>query len=268
MTSGPAYHFEPAWSPDGARVAFAYTVDRQSRDRHREPRMAVASRPISSHPSVDIQPAWSRDGKSLFFTSARAGGWRIFRHDFAARHRHAADERHPAGGVAGRQAPRVRAERPARARPRDQRVTNGPRRGDRVSNGAGVDAGRSEHSLRHRGRRIERHPDRAGRRRRADRADDGRRAPRDVAGGQPRRHALRLRAVRRRRADALHRGHHGRARERLAQGADHGAPERDADRPRADSRGRTRRPARRRRGSTSTPATDVTTRRTGCSTGR
>ena len=38
---------------------------------------------IASHPRVDIQPAWSRDGKILFFVSARAGGFRIFRHDFA-----------------------------------------------------------------------------------------------------------------------------------------------------------------------------------------
>ena len=84
LTSGPAYHFEPAWSPDGARLAFAY----QSTGNLE---IGIVSadggtvETISPHPRVDVQPAWSRDAKSLFFVSARAGGFRIFRHDFTTK---------------------------------------------------------------------------------------------------------------------------------------------------------------------------------------
>ena len=82
VTSGPAYHFEPSWSPDGSKIAFSY----QSTGNLEIGIVGADGGPeqtIASHPAVDIQPAWSRDGKSLFFASARAGGWRIFRHDFA-----------------------------------------------------------------------------------------------------------------------------------------------------------------------------------------
>ena len=81
VTSGPAYHFEPSWSPDGSKIAFSY----QSTGNMEIGIVGAdggTEQTIASHPAVDIQPAWNRDGKSLFFASARAGGWRIFRHDF------------------------------------------------------------------------------------------------------------------------------------------------------------------------------------------
>ena len=82
ITAGPAYHFEPAWSPDGTRIAFAF----QSTGNLEIGIVGAdggAVETIASHPRVDIQPAWSRDGRSLFFVSARAGGFRIFKYDFA-----------------------------------------------------------------------------------------------------------------------------------------------------------------------------------------
>ena len=82
LTSGPAYHFEPAWSPDGTRVAFAYQAT-GNLEVGIVPADGGVVETIASHPRVDIQPVWSRDGRSLFFVSARAGGFRIFRHDFA-----------------------------------------------------------------------------------------------------------------------------------------------------------------------------------------
>ena len=101
VTSGPAYHFEPAWSPDGSRIAFSF----QSTGNLEIGIVRADGGPeqtISSHPAVDIQPAWSRDGKSLFFTSARAGGWRIFRHDLETKRRHADRARHSARRLARR----------------------------------------------------------------------------------------------------------------------------------------------------------------------
>jgi TolB protein len=83
VTKGPAYHFEPAWSPDGTRIAFSY----QSTGNMEIGVVSAdggAEETVAPHAAVDIQPAWSRDGKSLFFASARASGWRIFRHDLAA----------------------------------------------------------------------------------------------------------------------------------------------------------------------------------------
>ena len=80
LTSGPAYHFEPAWSPDGRRIALTMDVG-----GNLEIGVVTADggrvEPVSPHPRVDLQPTWSRDGRSLYFVSARARGWRIFRHD-------------------------------------------------------------------------------------------------------------------------------------------------------------------------------------------
>jgi Tol biopolymer transport system component len=86
LTKGPEYHFEPAWSPDGARLAFTYEKPAAGRDKSNLDIGLVsadggAEQPVIASPAVDIEPAWSRDGKSLYFVSARAGGFRIFRHD-------------------------------------------------------------------------------------------------------------------------------------------------------------------------------------------
>jgi hypothetical protein len=81
ITSGPAYYFEPAWSPDGTKIACSFVTNGNLEIGI----VSAAGGPvetIAASPRVDVQPAWARDGKSLFFVSARAGGFRIFRHDF------------------------------------------------------------------------------------------------------------------------------------------------------------------------------------------
>ena len=84
LTSGPNYHFEPAWSPDGRRIAMSMDVSGNLEIGVVSADGGAVER-VSSHARVDLQPAFSRDGNSLYFASARAGGWRIFRHDFATK---------------------------------------------------------------------------------------------------------------------------------------------------------------------------------------
>src|SRR5262245_15380150 len=79
LTKGPNYYFEPAWSPDGSRIAFSMDID-GNLDVGVVSAEGGAVQRITEHRAVDVEPTWSRDGASLYFVSARAGG---FRHEFA-----------------------------------------------------------------------------------------------------------------------------------------------------------------------------------------
>jgi len=80
LTSGPNDYFEPAWSPDGKRIALTMDV-RGNLEIGIVGADGGAVQTVSSNPQVDLQPTWGRDGNTLYFASARNGGWRIFRHD-------------------------------------------------------------------------------------------------------------------------------------------------------------------------------------------
>jgi TolB protein len=80
LTQGPAYHFEPAWSPDGDRIALTMDVE-GNLDIGIVGADGGGVERVTAHEAVDVEPEWSRDGRSLFFVSARAGGFRIFRRD-------------------------------------------------------------------------------------------------------------------------------------------------------------------------------------------
>jgi TolB protein len=83
LTSGPNYYFEPAWSPDGRRIALSMDVAGNLEIGIVDANGGSVER-VAPNPRVDLEPNWSRDGKALYFASARNGGWRIMRHDFAA----------------------------------------------------------------------------------------------------------------------------------------------------------------------------------------
>ncbi len=83
LTSGPSYHFEPAWSPDGNRIALTFDID-GNLDIGIVSAEGGAVQRITNHRQVDVEPTWSRDGGSIYFASARAGGFRIFRHDLTS----------------------------------------------------------------------------------------------------------------------------------------------------------------------------------------
>lgn len=80
LTQGPAYHFEPAWSPDGRRIAVSMDMG-GNLDIGIVDATGGSVERVTTHEAVDVEPEWSRDGTSLFFVSARAGRFGIFRRD-------------------------------------------------------------------------------------------------------------------------------------------------------------------------------------------
>src|SRR4029079_5550018 len=72
LTSGPNYYFEPAWSPDGRRLALSMD-GRGNLDVGVISVDGGALARVASPPRVEVEPTWSRDGNSLYFVSARDG---------------------------------------------------------------------------------------------------------------------------------------------------------------------------------------------------
>jgi Tol biopolymer transport system component len=72
LTSHPGNDFDPAWSPDGTRIAF-----RSERDGNNEIYVMNAdgsgARNVSNYSGDDWGPAWSPDGDSIAFNSNRDG---------------------------------------------------------------------------------------------------------------------------------------------------------------------------------------------------
>ena len=83
LTQGPAYHFEPAWSPDGRRIALSMDVE-GNLDIGIVSAEGGAVERVTTHEAVDVEPEWSRDGGSLFYVSARARGFQIYRRELEA----------------------------------------------------------------------------------------------------------------------------------------------------------------------------------------
>jgi dipeptidyl aminopeptidase/acylaminoacyl peptidase len=78
LTDGPGYDYQPDWSPDGRRVAYASYRDDGIELRlldlasGRDTRLVVEG-------AVSLEPRWSPDGKRIAFTSTLyQGRWHIF----------------------------------------------------------------------------------------------------------------------------------------------------------------------------------------------
>lgn len=72
LTSSAGGNNQPAWSPDGRRIAFTstrdgnpeiYVVNADGSNPHR----------LTDHPGFDVRPAWSPDGSLIAFVSSREG---------------------------------------------------------------------------------------------------------------------------------------------------------------------------------------------------
>ena len=72
LTNDPANDFEPAWSPDGSRIAF--TSNRSSNlDVWVMNADGTGVTQLTTNAADDFEPAWSPDGSKIAFTSARNG---------------------------------------------------------------------------------------------------------------------------------------------------------------------------------------------------
>jgi hypothetical protein len=77
--------FAPAWSPDGARLAFSAWRDGGLRDILVVDRRTGAVEEITRDRAIDGSPTWSPDGRYLYFDSDRTGVSNIYAWDTAQR---------------------------------------------------------------------------------------------------------------------------------------------------------------------------------------
>lgn len=77
LTTQPGADLDPAWSPDGSRIAFA-----SDRDGNREIYVMNADgsglRRLTNVPGADHSPSWSPDGSRIMFVSERDGNAEIY----------------------------------------------------------------------------------------------------------------------------------------------------------------------------------------------
>ena len=69
---------QPAWSPNGHRIAYWTNLDGQ-RDLWTIPAGGGDPVPVTNDPPTDWSPAWSSDGRYLYFSSDRGGSMNLWR---------------------------------------------------------------------------------------------------------------------------------------------------------------------------------------------
>ena len=72
LTHNAAYNAEPAWSPDGRKIAFRSTRN-GNRDIYVMNADGSGKRNLTRNPAQDSRPSWSPDGRKIAFVSNRDG---------------------------------------------------------------------------------------------------------------------------------------------------------------------------------------------------
>jgi dipeptidyl aminopeptidase/acylaminoacyl peptidase len=86
LTTSPAFDGDPAYSPDGGRIAFTSARDGNreiyvmNADGSSQTRLTHTAGRVGNpdHESVDQNPAWSPDGRRIYFDSSRDGNLNVY----------------------------------------------------------------------------------------------------------------------------------------------------------------------------------------------
>jgi Tol biopolymer transport system component len=74
LTNNPANDFNPAWSPDGTKIAFASEPNRRDTEIFVMNADGSGQTNLTNNPAQDGSPDWSPDGTKIAFTSNRRSG--------------------------------------------------------------------------------------------------------------------------------------------------------------------------------------------------
>lgn len=77
LTTAPAYDHGPAWSPNGAKLAFWSARDGND-EIYVMNQDGLGVERLTNHPNVDFRPRWSPDGAKIAFVSTRDGNFEIY----------------------------------------------------------------------------------------------------------------------------------------------------------------------------------------------
>lgn len=78
LTKGPSNELEPAWSPDGTRIAFISDRNGQNFDIYVMDADGSNVKQLTDDSANEFGPVWSPDGKQIVFNSDRNGNVQLF----------------------------------------------------------------------------------------------------------------------------------------------------------------------------------------------